>query len=391
MRTAFLLGLLALGAQWAGNSALAEDAPAASNDRSVTATDYQRQTIYHSPQSPGYTCWAFIWTMPDESLMISFLQATGPLEGRRRAPDAILRQMPNAQQKDPNYDFTGLKLENIFLHSSDGGKTWRQTASEPFESCLNGSIGGGILAGSDGTLFCNVWGQDLVYSDVLPTGFLRRSVDGGKMWSAPEYLSQDPKLQTWPKRIRRLRDGRFAVTGAACPFDKNTWVWEELSPQFRACLWVSKDVDGKSWTEPLYVASPGESTEEWDVAELENGDLLGVFRTFDKKRCQCLLTKQNATWQPGPLQPLPIPHSGQPELLVAREGVVLHIASNGIWWTADRGATWTKLNIPGSAYYPSAVQRKDGSILVVSHIGNDDPYGKVDQSIVLDRFRLETQ
>jgi hypothetical protein len=97
------------------------------------------------------------------------------------------------------------------------------------------------------------------------------------------------------------------------------------------------------------------------------------------------------TWEPGPLEPAPFPHSGQPELLAAREGVVLHIASNGVWWTADRGVTWTKLDIPGTAYYPSAVQLTDGTIVVLSHVGSDDPYGKGDQSIVVDRFRLKAK
>src|SRR3972149_4914501 len=47
----------------------------------VTATDVQRFTVYHSPQTPGYTCWAGTWVMPDETLMISFHQATGPITG----------------------------------------------------------------------------------------------------------------------------------------------------------------------------------------------------------------------------------------------------------------------------------------------------------------------
>jgi hypothetical protein len=137
--------------------------------------------------------------------------------------------------------------------------------------------------------------------------------------------------------------------------------------------------------------------EEWDAAELENGDLLGVLRTatydpsgnlLSQERRQCLLSKQGQTWKPGPVHRAPFAHSGQPELLETREGVLLHIAANGIWWTADRGANWTKLEVPGTAYYPSAVQLKNGVILVVSHVGSDDAYGKVDQSIVLDTFRI---
>ncbi len=50
----------------------------------VTVRDHSRRTIYHSPQTPGYTCWAGIWTMPDASVMIAFTQVTGPLEGWRQ-------------------------------------------------------------------------------------------------------------------------------------------------------------------------------------------------------------------------------------------------------------------------------------------------------------------
>ena len=181
------------------------------------------------------------------------------------------------------------------------------------------------------------------------------------------------------------------MTGSASPYELDKWIWEEQFPKSRACLWVSKDPAGKSWTAPLYVAPRGISTEEWDVAELDNGDLLAVFRTYDAKRCQSLLVKHGETWEPSPLQAAPFPHSGQPELLATREGIILHIASNGIWWTANRGTTWTKLAVPGSAYYPSAVQLNGGIILVVSHIGSDDPYGAVDQKIVMDRFRLKAR
>ena len=334
-----------------------------------------------------------MWRLPDGSPMVTFTQATGPAEGRKRAPAEILRHMPNILTTTAGYDMTGLNLENVYLHSTDGGKTWEKVGSEPFASCMNNMLAGGILVLRDGSLLRNVWGQTLVYSDILPTGFLQRSTDGAKTWSKPEYIAQDPKLQTWPKRLRQLRDGRLVMTGFTAPYEPDKWIWEEQFPKSRACLWVSKDPAGKSWAAPLYIAPRGVSTEEGDVAELDNGDLLAVFRTYDSKRCQSLLVKHGETWAPSPLQETPFPHSGQPdyhqpERLVTREGLILHIASNGIWWTVDRGTTWTKLDVPGSDYYPSAIQLDDGIILVVSHVGSDDPYGRGDQSIVLNAFRL---
>jgi hypothetical protein len=54
--TAFLPGLLAC---------LIETETLSAADEEFIAIDRQRQTIYHSPQTPGYTCWVGTWTMPD--------------------------------------------------------------------------------------------------------------------------------------------------------------------------------------------------------------------------------------------------------------------------------------------------------------------------------------
>ena len=76
---------------------------------------------------------------------------------------------------------------------------------------------------------------------------------------------------------------------------------------------------------------------------------------------------------------------------MTKEGVVLHIATSGIHWTADIGKTWHKLNVPGSAYYPRSLQVADGTIYIFAHVGHDDYFGRVDQSIVMDTFRLNVK
>jgi hypothetical protein len=43
------------------------------------------KTIYHSPETPGYTSWVGCWLMPAGKPMISFHQAIGPAKGRYRA------------------------------------------------------------------------------------------------------------------------------------------------------------------------------------------------------------------------------------------------------------------------------------------------------------------
>src|SRR5438067_7203785 len=92
--------------------------------RNLVAVEHRRQTIYHSPQTPGYTCWTGIWTMPDASIMVCFTRATGPVEGRPRCAEETLEKLDWPPGQDPHYDMTGLDLRNVHLRSSDGGQTW---------------------------------------------------------------------------------------------------------------------------------------------------------------------------------------------------------------------------------------------------------------------------
>ena len=55
------------------------------------AVDVQRFPVYHSPHTPGYTCWAGALLMPDGSLMVAFNQASGPTTGRPGARPEVLR------------------------------------------------------------------------------------------------------------------------------------------------------------------------------------------------------------------------------------------------------------------------------------------------------------
>jgi hypothetical protein len=81
-------------------------------------------------------------------------------------------------------------------------------------------------------------------------------------------------------------------------------------------------------------------------------------------------------------------------LLALREGLVLHVATTGTHWTADRGSTWHVLPMADrnepykSRYYPRSLQTDDGRIFIFSHLGSDNAYGQVDQAIVMDTFRI---
>ncbi|MEX2287335.1 MAG: sialidase family protein [Planctomycetaceae bacterium] len=362
------------------------------------AVEHQRQTIYHSPQSPGFTCWVGAWTMPDGSLMMSCTQATGPVAGRPQAPDDVQRRLVWPPDNMPGYDMTGLDLRNVHLRSSDSGRTWKQVSADPFRTCMNGCTCEAETALADGSIIRAVEGYYLPYdADLLKTGFLQRSTDGTRTWGKPQQLLPPDEYSTFPKRIRVLRDGRLIVVGGVAKVPANSRTRTEYSRLFDPLLVVSSD-NGRTWQGPIPVVPLQHrgswGGEEFDAAELGNGDLLCVFRRPDPKdrsrevRWQGVLKKSGDSWTPAEVGPAPFPHSGHPELLATREGPILHLASGGIHWTSDAGQSWQRLEVPGTAYYPRSVQADDGRIFIFGHVGGDDPYGKVDQSIVMDSFRL---
>jgi len=354
------------------------------------ARNFHRKTIYSSPQSPGYTAWVGAWLMPDDSLMVTFKQATGPVDGRNRN----------------DYDFTGLDLANIYLRSNDGGATWLKTAEDHFRGPSPGfAWGGSHCALADGAILRAVDGSQLPLNNLPRRIFFQRSSDLGKTWGAP-IIPPDP---TRPvdnflgdfgdciTRVRRLSDRRLLATGVVRIDPKH----RDLGEPF---LLFSAD-EGKTWESHRFKLTAPEmrgnfAWDEWDCAELSGGSFLAVFRRADpadpKKqvRWQGILLKRGDRWTIDRYRPAPFPHSGHPDLLATREGPILHTATTGIHFTTDAGESWQVLQFGANAapykslYYPRTVQASNGRIYVFSHRGADNPYGKTDQSIVMDAFDL---
>ena len=371
--------------------------------KSLFAEQYTRKTIYHSPQTPGYTCWVGAWIMPDKSFMATFKQATGPLKSRPRSIE-LLKEM-GLDSDNPGRDFTGLDLANIYLRSTDGGATWNKVSEESFPGPIDRPTwGGSHIALSDGAIMRAVDGSQLPLVPDLPRRiYFQRSYDLGKTWGQPEIPPEPGRPMELLgdygdciSRVRRLSNGQMIATGVIRPDPGNRRLGEPL-------LMLSED-EGKTWSpQPIIMTvehrKPG-VWNEWDSAELPDGDLLCVFRRSDPNnpsrqvRWQGLLRKKDNVWVLEDYSPSVLEHSGHPELLVTREGVVLHIATTGIHWTDDAGTTWHLLNFKGldspyrSRYYPKSFQTEDGRIYVFAHSGWDNAYGEYDQSIVLDTFRL---
>ena len=298
---------------------------------------------------------------------------------------------------------TGLKTCNVYLRSTDGGATWKKLSEDCFRTPMNGVMVG-LVGLRDGTILRNMLGFYLVYDPNVPeTGLVQRSTDATKTWDRLTPFLPPEKFTIYPAGIRQLRDGRVVVLGgvSAIPSGQS---WEEYGKVMEPLLMVSAD-GGRTWGQPIQVVPEanrkGWACEECDAAELPNGDLFWVFRRCipqdaDKplsKRghthWQGVTEKHGDTWKPKWVGPSPFPNLGLPNLVATRQGVVLYV--NGGHWTADKGKTWHRLNLPGMAYYPKGVQLADGRILVFAHVGSDDPYGAVDQKIVMDSFRLKAR
>ena len=227
--------------------------PTASGEPNVKAVDHSRRTIYHSPQSPGFTCWVGTWAMPDGSIMVCFTQATGPLEGRPRAPKEVLKKLSWPPGGKAGYDMTGLDMCNVHLRSHDRGETWEQVSADPFKSCMNGISGQCETALPDGAVIRGVWGYYLPFNPEQPqTGFMQRSADGTKTWGSPVALLDPQRYSVWPKRVRALRDGRPIVTGGVARVPANSRSRGEYNRLLEPLLLVS-DNGGESWGEPIDV------------------------------------------------------------------------------------------------------------------------------------------
>jgi hypothetical protein len=375
------------------------DRVAPSGERCFIAEGFSRKTIYHSPQKPGYTSWVGAWVMPDKSLMVCFTQVTGQVRGR----PPVSTELREKLGIPGGYDFMGLEQREIYLRSHDGGWHWSEVASTCYEAVGASAYGGAATAAlSDGTLIRRVNGWDLMQDPRVPhTAFLQRSTDAGKTWGEPQVLLDPAHFVYQLSRIRTLRDGRLLASGQAwrAPAGSSHKVLDKVGPSL---LLMASDNGGRTWERHDVVPASytGVKWDEWDFAELPGGDLLAVFRRGDpdandrEVRWQGTLRRKGRSWVLEKFRPAPFPHSGHPELLATREGIVLHIATTGIHWTADAGEHWTELPVPGlggayrSRYYPRSLQTEDGRIHVFGHNGSDNRYGEVDQSIDMDTFRL---
>ena len=323
--------------------------------------DYQERQIYHSPETPGYTCWVGLWQTPNNGpIQCDFTQKTGPA-------GAPVTTFP-------------------VLQSSNDGQTWTSVAGNvPAGPCR------GMAVLSDGTM---------VRPGANGIGYTQRSTDGGHTWDSPVYFVSTSQYRAWPTLMKPLSDGRLVLMAGTWLRDATNTPGENI----QKTMFISSD-QGKTWGPPITLMplSVG-NCEESDFVELPNGNLMWIHRASHanpdgsyaySNRMESIVRKVGDTFVAEAATFLSWPHSGFPCELMTREGTILDLCSTGSHWSNDGGANWhsLKLNLFQSLktnYYPQAVQTKDGTIVVISHVGGDDVYGAVDQAIYQQTFRLST-
>ena len=302
----------------------------------ISATNYTRTTIYNSPQEPGWTSWVGSWLMPDNSIMVAFTQATGPV-----------------QPWHVNRDYSGLDINVVYLRSTNGGTSWTKIVESDvsFTTAENSGLGthanggGATIALNDGSIIRRVYGWDYGQFPNMPgTAFVQRSTDGGLTWSAQptstnggltwsnpspvaEFFLDPLQYTVQPTRFQRLSDGRILMAGS---------VWNGPNTQSAShepLMMVSSD-EAVTW-QRIPFAGPGwnasylsKFANEWDVAELPNGDLIVLSRVQNMPRWQAIFAKSGNTWQIQTANETIVPHSGHPELLATQEGPIISFAQD---------------------------------------------------------------
>jgi len=302
---------------------------------------------------------------------------------------------------DRRWDFTGLAKREIYLRSTDRGDHWEKVSESEFGGVSAGAYAGGATVGlPNGDILRRVNRWDLMGEAGIPhTGYLQRSSDGGRTWGEPMVLLDPQRFTYQVSRIRLLRDGQLIATGQVWETPAGSSHAQMETVVAQVLVLASADM-GKTWRRiRIAGAARDVAWDEWDVAQSGDGNLLCVFRRADPEnrrrqvRWQGVIRMGAQEWELTDSRPSSLPHSGHPELLATGEGPVLYFATTGVMWTDDVGVNWHRLEAPGqkdykTRYYPRSFQAKDGTIYVFAHNGWDNWYGQVDQSVVMDRFRL---
>jgi sialidase-1 len=301
----------------------------------------------------GYQAFPDVCRLSDGRLMAAFYAGCGHLA----APNA---QLPK-----------GGRIS--YCTSTDEGRTWSK--AETLYDGPDDDRDPSLVELKNGRLICNFFTIRYKMEPGKPYSglgaWLVTSDDLGKTWSEPRKLYDDYYCSS---PIRELSDGRLILP-----------LYRETAASAAAAAGISDD-GGKTWGKAIDIDNGGHWLDaETDAIELADGSLYAAERGRDLM-CFSVSQDRGNTWSVSK----PIGFSGHcPYLLRTRDGVVVlatrhdKMGITALRYSRDECKTWSDnvaVDVFGGAY-PSLVNLKDGSVLIVYYEEGDH------SSIRAKRFR----
>lgn len=245
-----------------------------------------------------------------------------------------------------------------YTTSADEGKTW-----SPPQILFDGEHDDrdpSVAQLRDGRLICNFFSLAKPDKPTVPHvglgSFQVISADGGKTWSPPQGIAGTEYYCSSP--VRELADGRLVLG-----------LYHQEPGGVPGGAVTTSDDGAKTWMKPVRVDGNGQKlAAETDVIELKDGRLYAALRgDGDQQMCYSISRDRGRSWSAAKS----IGFLGHcPYLHRTADGIILlghRQPATSLNYSVDEAKTWSpNVRIDSfSGAYPSMVNLKDGSVLVV--------------------------
>ncbi|MGQ9801387.1 MAG: sialidase family protein [Candidatus Saccharicenans sp.] len=236
--------------------------------------------------------------------------------------------------------------------SKDDGRTWSPAAI--LYDGPDDDRDPSIMQLDDGRLLCNFFSlrrKDKGWEGL--GSWMVISDDMGKTWSPPALIVSDYYCSS---PVRQLPDGRLLLG-----------LYRQTGSESHGAVTISQD-GGKTWSCPVDIDNGGYPLDaETDVIMLKNGSLYAIQRSRGESMCYSESGDGGRSWSVSK----PVGFPGHcPYLLHTPAGIIVlahRLPGTSLHYSLDEARTWSENIIIDRVIgaYPSMVNLKDGSVLVV--------------------------